>query len=185
MAIEKKEAALALRDAERAAGRATVAAGYQDSSGYLILWGVVWALGNLASYFSLPWGGVVWPVLVVAGTVGSVALGVRSQRRADRPVNGGLMALLIALAFMSFSIGVSLIVGPRAFVQVEAIVCLAVGAVYIALGAATGLRIAAVGALVIAATIGGWLFAREQFHLWMALAGGGGLMLGGLWLRRA
>jgi hypothetical protein len=29
----------------------------------------------------------------------------------------------------------------------------------------------------------GWVFAREYFMLWSAVAGGGGLVLGGLWLR--
>ena len=40
-----------------------------------------------------------------------------------------------------------------------------------------GLRITgAIGAAMIAITLGGWLYAREQFLLWMALGGGGGLV---------
>ena len=35
-----------------------------------------------------------------------------------------------------------------------------------------------------AATLIGWVLAHDYFFLWMAAAGGGGLILGGLWFRK-
>ena len=47
MTIQADEAASALKAAEAAAGRAAAAHGYRIASSYLILWGVIWTVGNL------------------------------------------------------------------------------------------------------------------------------------------
>ena len=43
----------------------------------------------------------------------------------------------------------------------------------------------AIGAAVIALTLIGYLWAGPWFELWMAFVNGGGLLLGGLWMRRS
>jgi len=182
MTIPADEAASALKDASAAAGRANAAYGYRLASGYLILWGLVWTVANVATQLSPRLGGFVWLGGVIVGVLGSVAVGLR------KPAQGlpgrAWKSLLIAAAIVGFSWGSTLISPPQSFGQGEAVACMAVGAIYIAMGAGAGLRISAVGAAIIAATLAGWFFAREYFCLWMAVSGGGGLILGGLWLRK-
>jgi FtsH-binding integral membrane protein len=184
VSIPREEAAEALRAAEAAANRSTTAVGYQRASGHLILWGAVWVVANVLAYFRAPYGTYLWPALMLFGVAGSFVLGLRAGR-----VSGGrssaLTSLLIAAAIFLFSFGVQAVMDVRSFAQAEAIVCLGVGAAYMVLGVSTGLRMSAVGAVVMIAVIAGWVFAREQFFLWLAVAGGGGLILGGLWLRKA
>jgi hypothetical protein len=182
MTIQADEAASALKDAEAAAGRAEAARGYQQASGYLILWGVIWFAANVASQVSVRAGMAAWNIGALIGVAASIALGAR-QRRARRQ-GGGLKAFLVALAIGGFGASTAAIAPTLSFVQYSALGCLAVGSIYLAMGAAAGLRLSAVGAAVIAVTLVGWFFAREQFFLWMAVAGGGGLILGGLWFRK-
>ena len=42
-----------------------------------------------------------------------------------------------------------------------------------------------IGAGITALTLIGYFFAGAWFELWMAFVDGGGLMLGGLWMRRS
>jgi hypothetical protein len=182
MTIQANEAASALKDAEAAAGRAASAHGYRIASGYLILWGAIWTAANIATQVSLPVGQMVWTVGAVIGIAASTWLGSRQTGRGAK--GGWVKALLIGMAIAGFGVGVSVIAPPLDYGQGEAVACLAVGAIYVAMGATAGLRLAAVGAAIMVATVAGWLFARDQFFLWMAAAGGGGLILGGLWLRK-
>jgi hypothetical protein len=181
MTIPAEEAASALRDAEAAAGRSAQARGYQSSSTYLFVWGAIWALANVAGQISQAAGAVAWTVLVVAGVIASTILG----RRQATGSGSVLKSLLVAAAIGGFGGCVQVVVPPLSLVQANALASLAVGAVYIALGSVIGLRLSAVGAAMMAATVVGWLFLREWFFLWSAVVGGGGLILGGLWFRRA
>jgi hypothetical protein len=183
MTIQREEAAQALRDAAAAADRSATAVGYQRSSHYLFLWGVVWAVANLAGYFRLPYGGLAWPTLMIAGIAGSVWIGARSGR--SESGRNGLKALVVGVAIALFSICAQLITRIGSFPMAEAVACLAVGAAYMVMGMWVGWRLSIVGAFLMIAVTGGWIYAREQFFLWMALVGGGGLVVGGLWLRKA
>ena len=42
-----------------------------------------------------------------------------------------------------------------------------------------------IGTAIIALTLIGYFFAGPWFELWMALVNGGGLLLGGFWMRRS
>ena len=122
----------------------------------------------------------------VIGIAGSMFLG---SRQSGRKAGGGRSkALIVALAIGGFGWCVSVIAPPVSFAQSEAIAEAWRWAapsirpwVRAPLG---GLRLSAVGAAIMVGTVAGWLFAREVFFLWMAVAGGGGLILGGLWFRK-
>lgn len=182
MTIPAEEAASALRDAEAAAGRSIQARGYQDSSNHLIVWGLVWAIANAVGQANEHAGEIAWMVLALVGVAASVLIG---RRQADRPAGGSLRAALVACAIGGFGFTAHIVAPPVSFAQAEALASLTVGAVYIAMGAAAGLRLSAIGAVVMVATVVGWLVARDWFLLWSAVIGGGGLILGGLWFRKA
>ncbi|HEV2530644.1 hypothetical protein [Phenylobacterium sp.] len=185
MAIGREDAERALKDAADAAGRSHRLAGYRGASGFLLLWGLIWAVADVAAYLNPMAGNWAWLLGDVIGVAGSVALGMRMKSKgpSESRWRGVGSALLIAAAIAMLAIGISIISPLRSAAQSQAMAGLAAGCAYVVLGANQGLRIAAVGAAMIALTLGGWLFAHEQFLLWMAAAGGGGLVLGGLWLR--
>lgn len=187
MTIPADEAASALRDAEAAAGRSTRFQGYREASGFLILWGAIWAVMDVGYYFGPQAGNWVSLAGDAVGISGSVWLGVRLRRTAaGRTWRGATSALLIAAAIGLYSLGLSAIVPMQGVGQGQAVAGVSVGCAYMVLGAVRGLRLAAVGAAMIGLTLAGWLYApHDHFMLWMAFAGGGGLMLSGLWLRTA
>ena len=181
MTIPAEEAASALRDAEAAAGRAAQARGYESGSLHLFVWGCVWAVANIAGQVSERAGQWAWTGLVIVGVAVSTLLGRRQAGRAG----GTAKALLVAAAIGGFGVCVQVVAPPLSLAQANALASLAVGAVYLALGSMVGLRLSAVGAAVMAATVVGWLFLRDWFFLWSAVVGGAALILGGFWFRRA
>ena len=184
MIIDRDEAARALTEAKAAAARSTTAAGYQRVSGNLFVWGAVWIVANVAGFFRMPYGGVAFPALLLIGVAGSLAVGFSGARGSARRDNGA-RALLVAAAVALFCTGVQVVAPTNSLIVAEALICLAIGASYMVLAGALGWRLAAVGAAQMVGTIVGWVYAREQFFLWMAVVGGGGLILGGFWLRKA
>ena len=183
MSISRDDAARALREAEAAADRSATAAGYQRASGFLILWGFVWLAGNLAAFLRMPYGNVAFPALMLIGIAGSIALGLRVGRDM-RQSHSAPRALVVAAAFALFSYGLGVVLPGLSLMDAEALICLAIGAGYMIMGVSIGWRMTVVGAALLATVILGTLYARDQFFLWLALAGGGGLILGGLWMRR-
>src|SRR5947209_18339175 len=100
MTIQADEAANALKEATAAAGRAQAARGYQLASGYLIVWGVVWVVANVASQFSQAAGIAAWNLGALLGVAGSVALSIRQKRAGE---SGRVWkSVLVALAIGGF-----------------------------------------------------------------------------------
>ncbi len=56
---------------------------------------------------------------------------------------------------------------------------------YIIAGLWFGYAFVAIGLGISALTLIGYFFVGDWFELWMAFVNGGGLMLGGLWMRRS
>jgi hypothetical protein len=57
--------------------------------------------------------------------------------------------------------------------------------VYTIVGLWFGYAFVAIGVGITALTLIGYFFAGDWFNLWMAVVDGGGLILGGLWMRRS
>ncbi len=57
--------------------------------------------------------------------------------------------------------------------------------VYAIVGLWLGSAFVAIGVCITALTLIGYFFAGGWFEPWMAVVNGGGLMLGGLWMRRS
>jgi hypothetical protein len=66
----------------------------------------------------------------------------------------------------------------------NAYISLVVGLVYVGAGTVAGWRWVAVGGAVVALTLVGHLLLHDYYFAWMAVVGGGALILGGLWLRK-
>jgi cation transport ATPase len=182
--IDAKEAASALSDIEQIVHRVRQSTIYNLASLMLIWWGALILVGNIATYLWPRNGGYIWIAVNVVGLAGTFAIGAyNSRRRNARGFDFRMVAAIVL--FFAFGILWSIMLGhftprqlgvfwPTYFMMIYTIVGLWVGAAF-----------AAIGLGITALTLIGYFFVGAWFDLWMAVVNGGGLMLGGLWMRRS
>jgi hypothetical protein len=182
--IDPKEAAAALSDIDTIVHRVRQSRIYDIASLMLILWGALVFAGNVASHLWPPQAGYIWMAVNAAGFAGSFVVSAFIRRRMSVPNFDFRMAAAFVL-FFAFGILWSIALGhfsprqlsvfwPTYFMMVYTIAGLWVGPAFVAIGLG-----------ITALTMIGYFFAGEMFELWMACVNGGGLILGGLWMRRS
>jgi hypothetical protein len=128
------------------------------------------------------WLGWWWMGLSLGGAAASLAIGRRHDvRRSGRSWRMGALFMIIWI----FTIALFAVLHPRDDFQVGAYFPLLFAAIYAAIGLWVGLRYILVGIFVAVATLGAYFYLREYFFHWMALVGGGSLLLTGFWMRQA
>jgi hypothetical protein len=184
VSIESREAAAALDDIEQIARRVRQSTVYRLSSLLIVMWGVLVFAGNLATWLSPRSAGYAWIAVYIAAIAGSFA--VSAYDRARTGVRSFDMRMLAALLlFFAFGFFCVVVLGhftprqqgtfwPIYFMLFYSIAGLWFGYAFIAIG---------LGITVL--TLIGYFFIGEAFPLWMAFVNGGGLILGGLWMRRS
>ena len=181
--LRPEEAVEALATAATAAQRSTAAIAYQRVGRRLIVWGIVWIIVNVAGAVRLPVDGTyAWPAVMLAGLLVSAAIDIRSAPGPRGWRHAGESVALF-LAFAAFVFSTQFVIAQPTLIQVQSLVTLALGLIYIVIGLSIGWRLVSVGAALILIVIAGSAWAPAQFFVWMAAAGGGGLILGGMWLR--
>jgi hypothetical protein len=186
--ISAQQAADALKEVATTQKRSAQAYSYSLAAPYCFVWGGVWLLGYgaeaLASFghFAGISTGWWWTALTLAGVAASIAIG-RAQY-ARRPGRSWRMGALFAIIWL-FTAALFAVIHPKSELQVGAYFPLLFSAIYAAVGLWLGLRYILVGVFVALATLGAFFFLRDYFFAWMALVGGGALLLTGLWMRRA
>jgi len=181
MQMSRDEAVQHLRDIETTQGRSAKAYGYTAAAPFLILWGAIWAVGYTATELWPMTAGQVWSVLGLGGGVASAVLGVRRGR--SQP----WASWRIFAAWLSggaFFVALFAVLQPVSSNQIGAIVPLFVALAYVLLGLWMGTRFVVAGIVIGALTTGGFFYLPAHFALWMAVVGGGALILAGLWMRR-
>jgi hypothetical protein len=186
--LNAQQAAQALKEAGAAERRSAEAYSYSQSAPYCFVWGAVWLLGYGAEALipsSQPasvWLGWWWMGLTLTGAAISVAIGrLQNMRRPGRSWRTGMLFLIIWL----FTLALFAVLHPKNSLQVGAYFPLLFSAIYAAIGLWLGLRYILVGLFLAVATLGAYFLMREYFFHWMALVGGGSLLLTGLWMRQA
>lgn len=181
MSITREDAANALRLADQAGQRSRMLRGYQSAAPHLILWGWVYAGTYAFAYFQPGKSGLAWLIVVPLTIFGDMAIAWRD--RGDRRVWTGVLVPIVA--FMALILATITIMRPHDPRQMSAFVPLAIAWVYIAIGTVLGRRMIFAGIALGGLTMLGYCFLHTWFMLWMAVVGGGTLVLSGLWLRRA
>jgi hypothetical protein len=186
MSLTPDEAATSLKEIERAGRRSALAYSYASASPHLIMWGILWMIGYGVSDLNYRIGGLFWIVLTLCGLLASIFIG--RQQTADGHAQPGRSGTSLKFAATFFAIGLFItaayaIFGHTGVRQQAAFVPLIVALIYSVLGIWKGPRFLVMGMLIAALTLGGFFFLKEHFLLWMAMVGGGALVLGGLWLR--
>jgi hypothetical protein len=184
MSISPGQAAAALEEIERTERRTRTARGYAAASPYLLLWGLVWMVGYGACAV-LPreqWG-LAWLPLIVVGALGSAWFGSRGRggSQPDSLARAGLASLSIGI----FVGSVYYVFKPADAAPYLIFPTLIAGLVYSLAGILARMpRFVWIAAGMFVLTMTGYVAAPQWIAAWVAVAGGGGLVLGGLWLRK-
>jgi len=181
--INPKEAASALSDVEDIVRRVRQSRIYNFASLTLIVWGALTFAGYLISYLSPRNAGYAWVAVYLAGIAGTVATSAfHGTRSGVRTFDLRMFAaFLLFIAFGIFATAWLGHFGPR---QLGAFWPIYFMLVYTIVGLWVGQAFVAIGLGIIALTLVGYFLIGDAFNLWMAFVNGGGLILGGLWMRR-
>jgi hypothetical protein len=151
----------------------------------MILWGVLVFAGNIATFAWPRYGGYIWTGVNAAGAVGSIAVSAfRFPGTAGRGFDFRMaMAFLLFFAFGLLCSTVLGHFGPR---EMGAFWPIYFMLIYCIAGLWFGPAFIAIGLGITVLTLIGYFFVTGfAFLLWMAAVNGGGLILGGLWMRRS
>jgi hypothetical protein len=182
--IEGQEAAAALDDIEQISRRVRQSTTYQLAGLLAAMWGVLVFAGNLATWLSPRTAGYVWFAIYIAGIVGSFA--VSAYDRARTGVRSFDVRMMVALLlFFAFGFLCVTVLGHFTPRQQGTFWPIYFMLFYSIAGLWFGYAFIAIGFGITALTLIGYFFVGEAFPLWMAFVNGGGLILGGLWMRRS
>jgi hypothetical protein len=183
MTLSSEQASQALREVEAVSHRSGQLYQYQRFAPMLVLWGVIWLIGFAMTHFFPTLASRLWIALDVIGIAGCMYLGGKGKQEASNSIAwrwlGSIAAILV------FYIVILNIFQPFSGQQSAALIALIVALFYVLGGIWIGVRLAITGIAMAALTVVGFYLFPAYFFLWMAVVGGGALMLAGLWLRTA
>ena len=180
--IDSQQASEALTDIDQIVRRVRQSQIYNLASQIMILWGVLVFAGNIATWL-WPWEGYqIWMSVDVMGVLGTLAISAFSYPRTGvRTFNVRmLVAYLLFLAFGYFCSTLGQFT-PRqqgTFWPIYFMLFYSIAGLWF------GYAFVAIGVGITALTLVGYFYIGAAFPLWMAFVNGGGLILGGLWMRR-
>jgi hypothetical protein len=183
MTIDSRQAIEAHNEIDAIVRRVRQSTIYNVSSLMLIMWGALVMVGNIASYLWPREGGFIWIAVNVAGVAGSFAVGAFESRR-TRMRSFDLRSVAALALFFGFGILWSIGLGHFTPRQLGVFWPTYSMMVYTIVGLWVGWAFVAIGLGITALTLTGYFFAGNWFDLWMAVVNGGGLVLGGFWMRR-
>lgn len=184
MSLSSEEAAKTLSQAESARRRSYELYFYHRSSPHLMLWGTIWVLGyggtGLFPYYS----GYLWDALIVIGVACGFWIGRCRRVQGSTAGPRAWRLVVLALIIIFFVSATYRIMQPHFAKQFCAYPALITGTVYMALGLWSGLRYVITGGAVVALTlIGFYTVDPHLYFFWMAVVGGGSMILAGFWFR--
>lgn len=182
--IDPQQAASALSDIDGIVRRVRQSTIYHLASLMLVMWGGLTFAGYLVSYLSPRNAGYAWLAVYVAGTAGTMLISVFNKARSGiRTFDIRMLAAF--LLFIAFGIFASVWLGHFTPRQLGTFWPVYFMLVYTIAGLWVGHAFVAIGLSIIALTLVGYFCIGSSFDLWMAFINGGGLILGGLWMRRS
>ena len=182
--IDPTEAASALSDIDAIVARVRQSRIYNLASLMLILWGALTFAGYLATWLSPRSAGYARIAVYVAGIAGTVA--ISAFNRAQSGVRTFDLRMFMAFAlFMAFGFFCTCVLVRLTPHQMGTFWPIYFMLFYTIAGLWVGFAFVAIGVSIIALTLIAYFFAGNAFDLSMAFVNGGGLMLGGLWMRRS
>jgi hypothetical protein len=182
--IDSQQASEALSDINEIVRRVRQSRIYNLASLIMIMWGVLVFAGNVMTYVWPRYGGPIWIAIDAAGVLGSVAISAFSYPRTGVRTFDTRM-LLAFLLYCAFGLFFSVVLGHFTPRQLATFWSLYAMMTYTIAGLWFGYAFAALGLTISALILIGYFFIGDWFDPWMAVVNGGGLILGGLWMRRS
>jgi hypothetical protein len=182
--IDSQQASEALADIDDIVRRVRQSRIYYLNSLIMVLWGVLVFAGNIATWLWPRYGGYIWIAVDIAGVVGLFAISVFSYSRMGVRTFDVRM-LVTFLLFFGFGYFCANVLGHFTPRQQGTFWPIYFMLFYMIAGLWVGYAFVAIGVGITALTLIGYFFVGGWFDLWMALVNGGGLILGGLWMRRS
>jgi hypothetical protein len=181
--IDRQQASEALNDIQDIVRRVRQSTIYNLSGLMLMMWGVLTFAGYLVSYLLPRNAGYGWIAVHVAGIAGMVVISAANHARSGiRTFDIRMFAAF--LLFIAFGIFASVWLGHFTPRQLGTFWPIYFMLFYTIAGLWVGRAFVAIGLSIIVLTLIGYFFIGAAFDLWMAFVNGGGLILGGLWMRR-
>jgi hypothetical protein len=182
--MDSREASSALSDINDIARRVRQSTIYDIASLMLIMWGALVFAGHIVAHFFPRSALLIWLAVTVLGSAGWFAISASTRARTGvRSFDARFFAAF--LLFLGFGYLWTLGLGHFTPRQLDTFWPLYFMLVYTIAGLWIGPAFVAIGLGITALTLVGYFFVGDWFHLWMAVVNGGGLMLGGLWMRRS
>ena len=182
--IDSKQASEALAEIDDIVQRVRQSQLYQLSSEASLWWGALVFAGNLVTWLWPIYAVYAWVAVDVLGVGGLVAISLfRPSRTHVR--TSDIRILVTFLLFFAFGLFCTNILGHFGPRQLGAFWPFYFMLFYTMAGLWFGYVFFAIGLCITALTLIGYFCIGESFPLWMAFVNGGGLILGGLWMRRS
>jgi hypothetical protein len=182
MTLDRDEAAASLSDIASVERRTRETVVYARSSSILILWGVLCFLGYVFQYFDPLDAHAAWIAAAVLGLVGTFVAG--HWRRGPERRSLAQPMFHAQLALIGYGFVLLALVWPIDGRQLSAFWPTLIMLGFVLMGLWLGRFFILCGLTVTALTLVGYFWSGTWFPLWMAAVDGGGLLAGGLWLRR-
>jgi len=196
--VSKEDALASLGEIDRIMSetRKNIAAG--SSGPIIILWGVVWFVAYGTTQFFPRWSNWTWTVADIVGIGGSILLSPAFRKTpvktASQWQRGAAWFILFGFALlwirilcpweMSSNRAIWVSIVPLLARKISAFMATVAMFAYILAGLWLDRFFIWLGALVTVATLIGYLYIKDYFYLWMAITGGGSLIVGGVFIRK-
>lgn len=196
--MDKTQAVAAMGEIESSQKRIRARADYKGADIIYAMWGVIWCGAFITQHvgadfrfqgsnFSIEGAGIVWLPLVAMGIVATIFIARRQGAVVDK--DGWKFGLLWPVVFGYFYLcyvllgpllDQKLIQTPDATIRFTAVFSTIPMCIYVLGGIVNSqMYIACIGGAVTVLTALGFYVAYDYFYVWMAVFGGGGLMVAG------
>jgi hypothetical protein len=177
---DEAAALLSQIDAARGAMRQAIRA--HRGHYHLWIWGAAWIAMPLAAYFGGDAKARFFPLICLAGAILSALTGFTQSRQLRRPVNPRFVSMFGAIWVFGLLFPFVLRT-PLEVRTLYAYLCLLAMQSYVVAGLWTDTYLLWVGLVVTLFVLIGLFFFPALFWLWMAIFGGGSLVLTGFYVR--
>jgi hypothetical protein len=182
--ISPAEARAALEQIDSLTQRSEEFIGYWRQGVFVQIWGVAWMVAHLLLYSFPSRPGSVWLACDAAAVAGCVAVRLWARRAGRTSARTDPRLLWAMLIVALFGVLTTFLLAPTARAVELFWTCLPMCA-YMVGGLWGGKRWIILGGAVCTVSVLSSAFLGSGYHLAMACAAGGGLLLGGAWLRHA
>jgi hypothetical protein len=181
MNLTHDEAQEALSAIQQVTIQTRKAIAHGSSPYHMILWGTIWFLGFLLTHiFPSEYQGWIWIALTTPGIILSAFLGIRAGRRVRTP--GGTKIAYLWLAVLGYCSINFWIAQPTSYKQVSLLIVLFMMFGYVMMGIWVEKAATYIGLLVTGLALLGYFLSPSLFNLWMAILGGGTLVVSGVYI---